>query len=410
MPVLSRTLTEDDLYGLPKTASFTWDKSQSSPAALGSAARVVTSVHAKMRRCVVSDAGVVQYYLLDTDSTKKANGDLAVLTGADGQVMVEIPKFYTRLETNGSALIWSISEVELPGYALHPAFLKDGVQVPYRYIGAYDACYWDATDSTYKSGLNLEDLTASLDLANDKLASVSGIYPIVGVTRAECRSLAANRGAGWRQLDFYLMTAVQLLYVIEYQSFFSQNILGAGNTNGTYLASSANQTDSPHTIAGASNSLGNGSTNITTGAGVSAKPGTSFMSYRGIENFYGNAWTWVDGVNINVLANGNVHVTNDSVYFADDTATGMQLLTSSLTTASNYVRDVVPLATAFLPNNVTGGSSTTYLTDYYFGSTSANRVLGFGGSADYAATAGVFCLIANNSSANSGRLSARLAR
>ena len=410
MPVVSRFVTADDLYGLPLVGSFSWDSSTSSPAALGGSGRVVTSTHAAMKRCLLNDAGVVQYYLLETDSTKKADGSAANLTGADGQVMVEIPKFYVKLELQGPVFTWRISAVPLDGFVVHPAFVKDGVEVSFRYISAYDACYLDATDGLYKSGLNLDDLTSSLDLANDKLSSVAGVYPIVGVTRAEARGLAANRGSGWRQLDFYLLQAVQLLYLIEFQSFFSQNILGAGNTNGSYLASSANQSDSPHTIAGASNSLGNASTNVTTGAGVSAKPGTSFMSYRGIENFYGNAWSWVDGCNINVGATGTVYVSNTAP-FADNTATDMTLISSELTTVSNYIRGISAISSAFLPNNATGAASNTYLTNYFYASATANRVLLFGGGAATAAYAGAFCLLANDSSGDSRRnVSARLAR
>ncbi len=49
----------------------------------------------KMKRCVLTDAGAVAYYLHPMDSRFKADGTTAsVLTGADGQVMVEIPKFY----------------------------------------------------------------------------------------------------------------------------------------------------------------------------------------------------------------------------------------------------------------------------------------------------------------------------
>ena len=406
-------LTADFIYAknINAIGSFTWNTATSSPAAAVSVgSQVITSVHAGMRRCVINDSGVVQYYLSATDSTKKADGSAATLTGADGMVMVEIPKFYTKREVSGTYTTWFISAVPLPGYTVHPAFIKAGVEVPYRYIGAYDACYWDATDSTYKSGLNLDDITSRLDLVADKLASVSGVYPIVGVTRAECRSLAANRGTGWHQLDFALWSAVQLLYLVEYQSFYSQNILGAGNTNGSYIASSAVQTDSPHTIAGASNARGNGSTNTTTGEGVSAKPGTSYMSYRGIENFYGNAWNWADGINVNVAANGNVHITNDYRNFADDTATGHTLVTSSAATAAQYASAIAAIDNYFLATSVTGGSATTYLTDYWYGSTLSNRVVIVGGDARGAAGAGAFFVLALYASSFSSRsVSARLA-
>lgn len=393
-------------------SSFTWNSATASPGAAINTGSVVTNlVHDRMRRCVVNDAGVVQYYLQSTDSTKKEDGTAAVLTGADGQVMVEIPKFWTMFSSSGTFSTWSISPVALPGYQVHPAFIKDNVEVDYRYIGAYDACVYDTSAAAYVDGLNLDNADALYDYANDKLSSVAGKYPVVGVTRAQTRQLASNRGSGWRQLDFTLWSAVQMLYVIEHQSFYSQNILGAGNTNGSYLASSAVQADSPHTIAGASNSLGNASTNAVNGAGVSAKPGTSFMSYRGIENFYGNAWTWLDGVNINVGTAGTFYVTNNTSSFADNTATGHTLVTSSFPTASGYPSNFLALSSYFLPSNATGGSTTTYLTDYLYATTALNRVLVAGGSASSAGHAGVFCFFAVDSSGLRDRvISARLAR
>jgi hypothetical protein len=345
-----------------------------------------------MKRCVLNANGSVNYYLSATDSTKKADGSAANLTGADGNVMVEIPKFYFNHTLSGTRNSWKIRTTPATDFVVHPAFIKAGVEVSHRYIGAYDACYLDATDSTYKSGLNLDDMTSSLDLANDKLASVSGVYPLVGVTRAECRSLAANNGTGWHQLDFALYSAIQMLYLVEYANFNTQSILGAGNTNGGYFASSSDQNDSPHTIAGASNSLGNASTNTTTGAGVNAKPGTSFMSYRGIENWYGNCWNWADGINVNVTTAGNVHVTNDYRNFADGTAAGHTLITSAFPTASGFIRNILNTAAYFLSSTNSGGSSTTFITDQHFASASASRVVLVGGSANRGAGAGSFCL------------------
>jgi hypothetical protein len=393
-----------DLSFTGSIASFAWKTNQTAPGGIFVPMPItLTKAHLGMRRCLLLDNGTVNYYLDPLDSSLKEDGTASVLTGADGQVMVEIPKFYTRRVVEGTITTWYVSDTSAPGYTVHPAFIKDGVEVNFRYYSAYDACYLDATDSTYKSGLNLDDLTASLDLANDKLSSVSGVYPIVGVTRAECRSLAANRGTGWRQLDFTLWSAVQLLYLTEFQTFFSQNTLGAGNTNGTYLSSSVNQTDSPHTIAGASNFIGNKSTNSVTGAGISLKPGTSFMCYRGIENFFGNCWNWADGINVNVTTNGNVHVTNNSADFADDTSTNMTLISTTAPTSSGFISAVAAIDNYFIPSSVSGASATTYLTDQWFGSASSNRVVLVGGTAGTGAAAGAFFVGASNVSSSSDR-------
>jgi hypothetical protein len=397
--------------------SFTWDSSASSPANATTASTLVTSIHTGMRRCVMSDAGVVQYYLSATDSTKKIDGTTAALDGTDGMVMVEIPKFYTKRAVSGTLTTWSISAVPLTGFTVHPAFVKNGVEVNFRYYSAYDACIFDVSASAYISGLNWAnnsgagngvavDVTAS---TGDKLASVSGIYPMVGLTRAEFRTLAANRGTGWRQLDWTLFSAVQLLYLIEYQTFYSQDAIGNGNTrHTTWPSSSGTQTDSRANNAGLSNGNGNATANSASGTINTADNG-DYMSYRGIENFFGNVWNWADGVIVNpdgtASANqGDWWFTNNSADFSDSVKTNMTQITAVASTAgSGFVSAIAAVDNFFVPTAVSGASSSTYITDQFFGSTSADRVVRVGGSADRGASAGAFVLIALNDSSNRDR-------
>ena len=416
------TLVADYIYATNNAniSSFTWNTATSSPAAVtGITAPVVTAVHAGMRRCVINDSGVVQYYLDPFDSTLKANGTAATLTGADGQVMVEIPRFYTRRTVNGTLITWEISPVPMVGFTVHPAFVKDGVEVPFRYYGAYDACVYDDSAAAYISGLNYDNNSGvgngvEVDTATDKLASVSGVYPMVGLDRSEFRAIAANRGTGWRQLDWTLFSAVQLLYLIEFQSFYSQNIIGAGNTTTTYASSSGTQSDNGGSEAGKSNSIGNASTNTTNGAS-SASRGVAWMSYRGIENFYGNAWNWADGCIVNPdgtvsAGQGDWWFTNNSADFSDTARTNMTQIMSTAPTTSGYVSAIASVDNFFIATSVSGGSSTTYLTDYYYGTTSADRVVRVGGSANDSAFAGLFYVDAlSASSARSRAVGARLA-
>ena len=80
------------------------------------------------------------------------------------------------------------------------------------------------------------------DTNGDKLCSVSGVCPITGGsangTRAHFRTWAENRGGGkaendaaaaqWSQLYGDALSALQLLYLTEYASFYSQSVLGYG--------------------------------------------------------------------------------------------------------------------------------------------------------------------------------------
>ena len=372
----------------PAGADLTWNSATDTYSRSSGLAttQTITNIHTKMRRCLLMDDGTVNYYLDGTNSALKAAGGASNLSGVDGQVMVEIPKFYVAYSRSGTVNTWAISDTPFPDYVLHPAFIKDGIEVSHRYMGAYDACV-NTTGTTYESGLNWDTnvgANLSWNTATAKLSSVSGIYPAIGVTRNHCRLMAANRGTGWRQQDFFLTSAVQLLYLVEYGSFNSQSKIGAGNTavSAGYSAGSGLQTDSPHSIAGKSNSIGN-----ATGAVASTARDTAWMSYRGIENFFGNCWKFVDGININT---NQTYVANQNQrsYYSDDTMTNYTAYGALLGATDGYPTNILPMESAFLPTTV-GGSTTTYLTDYYY-QAAGYRVALFGGAADFGGSAGVF--------------------
>ena len=391
---LAREFDLETLIG----GDLSWDSSGDTYSREYAFSSGVTRIHENMRRCLLLDNGTVNYYLDANDSTLKEDGTAANLDGTDGMVMVEIPAFYFKQEFEGDVRKWKISDLPLSGYQLHPAFIKNGEVVNHRYMGAYDACVYDDSADAYIAGLNLDENIGNVDLSNDKLASVSGIYPMVGLERDEFRALAANRGTGWRQQDFWLTSAVQMLYLVEYGDFNSQANLGDGNTNGDYSGSSADQNDSPHTVAGASNSWGNASTDGSQPS-AGASPGTAYMSYRGIENFFGNCADWVDGFNI---LDRVPYVTNVDTDFADDTSSNYTQLSDAMPSTDDYVTDIKNIGGAFLPDSV-GGSSSTFLTDYYY-ENSGNRVALFGGNAGRGADAGGFFwnLFLDSSSGNRG--------
>jgi hypothetical protein len=129
----------DKLNNFTNVPSVHWDDSADTYKKKASGTNV-TTVHSAMKRCVLNADGSVNYYLDPTDSTQKEAGGAADLTGADGNVMVEIPKFWFHHELSGGKNQWRISPTAIAGYTLHPAFVKAGVEVDHRYIGAYDAC------------------------------------------------------------------------------------------------------------------------------------------------------------------------------------------------------------------------------------------------------------------------------
>ncbi len=184
---------------------ISWDESADTYVRTGDSD--FTTIQSKMRRCLLASDGTVNTYLNATNSNYTESGSVADLTGGNGNVMVEIPKFYIRYSYAGTTHSWSISSVPLAGYSVHPAFLKAGVEVNNRYIGAYTA----STNGTV-------------------LKSVSGEYCDCSMTRGTMRTRAEAIGSGWSLQDWNLVSAVQLLMLVEFGTFNSQSAIGEGRT------------------------------------------------------------------------------------------------------------------------------------------------------------------------------------
>lgn len=306
-------------------------------------------IQTKMRRCVLNADGTVKYYLSTTDSTKKADGSAAIIDGTDGNVMVEIPKFWYKYENVGGVHKWLISDAAQTGYEVHPAFIRGGVEKSFRYYCAYQ-------------GYTL--IT--------KLISGSGRVPTANKTRATFRTEAAANGTGWSQIDWNLLIAVQLLYLVEYANFNTQAMLGQGITTGSVYTA----------VTGSSNSLGNASS-------PSTNTNTQFMSYRGIENWYGQIYKFIDGVNINSYV---YYVNNNPATFADNVFTGDYVNTGiTSATASGYVKNLVASGKGFVASSTSGGSSSTFVPDFFQQDINIRAMI-FGGMASNAANAGGFFL------------------
>ena len=358
-----------------------------------------------MKRCNLSDAGVVNAWYGDAGFAAD---------GSNGQVMVWVPKFWYKAANNtpssGYNSYW-ISGQPLSGYKVHPAFIKNGVEMNGFYIGAFQACTYDVSGSAY----NLTD-AAGVDTTattGDKLASRSAAKPTSGknnsITLPLFRILAQNRGSGWNLQNFNQICAIQLLYLVEYASFYSQSVLSNAVTDITDDGTTNMAVNSGFTAG-----VGTGGVDLGNTSGEVAithyqtSQTTHAMSYRGVENFYGNIWTWVDGLNINnfvpwVADHGFVSSTYASPYVT----TGLTLVSSS----GDYVTAIgfgAGCDYAFLGTAV-AGSSSTYLTDGLY-TTTGDMAAFFGGHWNSGAIAGAFSwALLNPASSVDRSVGARLA-
>lgn len=254
------------------------------------------------KRCnLTNDGNVVAYYgeagfsttgKLTTAVTKD---DTTYAVGTIVQVMVEQPKFYykivplkTEQRTKGAItrkIRYYVSDTPKAGFKLHPAFIVNGQENDVIYLAAFEGTLWDASASAY-----ILDDSQVADFANDMLCSIANAKPLSGLTqnatRANIRKLAEKRGTGWEQGVVQTASASQMLMLIEYATFNMQSVIG----NGAVSKSDDGQTSMTENT-GTTITLGNASGAVVNDNGI------QIVSYRGEENFWGNIWWWIDGIN-----------------------------------------------------------------------------------------------------------------
>ena len=342
------------------------------------------------KRCNVADDGTVTAYYGDSGYTTTGKN----AAGTPVQVMVEQPKFYYKvvpmvLEKGVKGMKirkarYYVSDTLKPGFKVHPAFVENGNVNPYIYLAAFEGSLFDTSANAY-----ILDNAQVADFAADKLSSIAGTKPAGGdtqnLTRANVRLLAQKRGKGWEQAYAATAAASQLLMLIEYASFNMQKAIGRGNTDQTSSAANIQYT-------GATVSLGNASGAVTNANGI------QLISYRGEENFWGNIWTWVDGMNeenpepFESGQAGTLHVADHG--FADNSKaspyknTGIHPIQGSgYVSAFGYSEEFDWL---FIGVEFSGNDALP-VGDYHWNNNSGWRVARLGGCCDNGSSAGAFC-------------------
>lgn len=328
----------------------------------------------KRRRCILTNDGVVLAYHDESNYTESGATTAEIVKngttypiGTPVQVMVEQPKFYYKviplvLEpiANGKGYHmrkgrYYISDYPKSGFKVHPAFIVNGAVKDKIYLSAYEGSIYDVSTNSYV--LNDEQLD---DFSANMLSSIANAKPCSGLTqnltRANTRLLAHNRGNGWEQQTIQTVSLTQLLFLVEYANFNTQDVLGLGAT-GKIDDGTSNLADP----TGATTTLGNQSGHVANDNNI------QIVSYRGEENLYGNILKFIDG--INVMANG-IHAAYVADHdFNDKQSTGSYAdvgftlaKTEGFVSAFGYSTDFDWL---FLNSETTGNSSVP-VGDYFW--------------------------------------------
>ena len=366
---------KDEWYGI------SWQEGSTAPAftRIGNMAlhNAITGlpVQQLMKRCLVTAAGAVTY-LYGSDSTRLADGSPADLSGASGNVMVEIPEHYYKAWKNGDWNNYVVSMYPLSGFA----------KIAKHYISAYEASLNRSTlkaasvvntTTTYRGGNN----TAAWDATSQSLLG----KPVTSLTKAQERAAAELIGTGWCEEPFQYWSHWRWLAYIEYATRdlqqpinntltsegYRQGGLGAGVTDAIGTEWNTFNSYNPFIPCGITNSLGNQSGEVSYTAidfkGTGVNQLFKVPSYRGIENPFGHIWKRIEGVNI--YKTGSVikcYVKNGVTGFVDGTASGYNEV-ANMPATSNYILDVMGDGNLF-PKSVqtTTPAGNKAWCDYYY--------------------------------------------
>ena len=280
-------------------------------------------MYGNRRRCNVLDDGTITAYEGEPGYTED---------GSNGQVMVYQPKFYYQVvplktdpQTDGigyhlrRAQYW-VSPKPQPGFKLHPAFINaEGMEVDYILLSAYEGSLYDVSAATY-----IMDDAQVMDVEADKLCSISGARPASGskqnFTRTAIEQLAQNRGPGWHGDLIKPVSAEQLLMIIEMGMMNLQTAIAQGVVSLPYAVGD-DTTSSYAAATGSTSAIGNGTgraeTTTTYEGGVAKEytvDGKTSVCWRGKENFWGNIYNLVYGINIwgnGKMRGGQPYICND---------------------------------------------------------------------------------------------------
>lgn len=354
-------------------------------------------VQSRMKGCLLKNDGSVQEYL---NPLHWGGHDLS---GARGQVMVEIPMHYRKCVTDGNKRRVLISEYPLPGYHA----------VEMSYVSAYEAtvqrstttlCSVKNTDADFRGGANQSTW-------DDTSKSVLG-RPASSIGRQTFRAYARKRKADsseWNCNVYEQYKAIYWLFVTEYatlnsQSDFNAELTSEGYKQGglgdgaTTLSSSqwgAFNSSYPFIPCGHTDELGNQSGEVAyeMPTEYSETPTTIYANrYRGIENPFGHIYKWTDGINVDTQSPedgglSKVYVATDPAVFNDSNYDGYEHRGNQPRTDGYGKKHIFGEKGDIIAAEV-GGGSTTYMCDYLYTLDYGLRGVMLGGATNHGSRAG----------------------
>lgn len=299
------------------------------------------------------------------------------VTDSYGNAFVRVPKFYIRKtqDKNKPLSTWQVSLFKQGDDWYLPNCFYDfdtKKELDYVDVSRYEG-FVEGNGLKSKSGVNP---TGNLDINHFRTAATA---------------LNVDGKKGYHLWDVHTLDALQVLFTIEFATLDSQSIM-KGATDGVLAGAESN---------GAADGVKGSSGNVNHSNGYGS------MTYRGIENLYGNLPMFTDGLNISNLS---LYSCDNATKYVSDTFTdpyykvSYPLISSKDGNITGLVFDKEhPGVTA--PASFNSDSYNTYYHDYGCIYDSGNYVVYTGGGWDWdAGQSGLWCWYGLNSStyANAG--------
>ena len=336
-------------------------------------------IQSKMRVCEVDDLGAV--------TAASVSG---MVQRAQGSIMTEIPEHWYKLYTNGTKFRMMLSEIPLPGYKHVDKF----------YISTYEACIARNEEKLWSENLYAySDESSLINLrGGDNTSDWDGTYrsllrmPVTNLTRDQFRQAARKRGSGWEMYTYGAHKTLFWLFAVEYATLnsqkpfnaqkdangFAQGGLGEGATQMTNWGNFNNF--NPMIPCGYTNEFANRSGEkayVVKDADGNTVATLMANRYRGIENPFGHIWKYCDGANVQVTTGDTgvsvLWTTDDPSNFSDTSYTGYDKK-GNICRTNGFAKKMLLGEDGDIVTTEVGGSSSTYLCDYYYTYTSTNTL------------------------------------
>lgn len=364
------------------------------------------------KRCNVSDDGTITAYYGDENYAED---------GSNGQVMVYQPAFYykvvpLKLEKNTDSGIgyhlrkanYYVSSKPKTGFKLHPAFYdENGNAINYILFSADEGSMYDVSAKAYVN----DNVNGSITYEDgDLLCSVAGKKPISGFrqgigTKVNLELMAQNRGAGWHLETIEAISANQLLMIIELGTMGTQEGIGLGvvSITGNTAYNCSSLTGSTAELG---NSTGQAKETINEIGGIQTTEtvnGKVAVTYRGVENPWGNISKHIQGINIwgdGSMCGGQPYVANNFTFNESKHSDNYEPVGFTLANANGYIKAMgygsEKYDWLFMPSEI-GGTSALPVGDIVYIAPNLNgyRIVQQGGSCRSGDRAGSFSLICN---------------